>query len=1143
MSLPCIHYRPWIFGTIAMCTAFFVTRSVYAEKLVVPLTVQDFAQVEEYVEKNTGRIYENLAEAQCGGWDVSQRVGDTVGQGIALVTGVPGRKTLDNNPLNAQKLGMAYKDDEFYFPAEPSTCGFSTACLPPDGSSDRRRPPFLRAENYGQQCERPLDGYRTDDFPDPDGKVTYSCGGGKMSDVDSDTDFCPTVFDNNPSLNNPGAGFIRTPGNTDSLDADTAGGICQRLNEDWIYSLWRKPVFVPGEDADGNPISIFVGFDYTRKGCTQFDDGSIDDSPGDGYELDSYRYCCTDQPLGSAFKNCFACTGAECYDPLTVNGISRDSFRIIDTTVGKPYPTSHNQNPDRERRIYSFFRHYLASYTRNKTETGDNTNPPDEDPTVEPTFVDEDKFDKHELQNMPVACYGYWFWRTDPGVNDEILWDPELVRIPRELFRCVIASFYEESSPLGNKQFYWNDKNKETQMRMTQAGKGSYFGFDPKTSDPYEDPPVEDAPRIDPEDDDDTSAWFKSLGRAFSLISFKLIQKPDFSFSEALKQPDKALQRSTVQRFVPDKEDLKNSLGAADKNSPEVLNAFKNEVLSRGAIIGAFDDMVTQSNQRRPFVDWWQKVETTMNAYLTPPTVTLVLPAGWSIDLDPLHPLFTPYIPDTSAPDWRSNPEVQSIEVQLELHPDLLDEVTDYLEDSLIVQYSPKPVTVLVPSGSAKEYRALAQKWCSYIQQRDKALDCNSASGSERQLMERLLEYADRIEDSRKLRAQATEIRVKFLEAHTKIQKILGEWVIKNMTDYTSWRTEWETREGIRPIWQVVQMELQKFTNEVNQPWCMNNRFTLPVYSLLDQWFPYLETGGQPEKNLDDPDFPVFEELFDYRPQPGITFDASHIRLGTGVFMIPVIEPLPVALDSLDIGQLVADVPTLEPLPEIPDFTTDVEAFIPEVLKGKNSPLTLSQEFTLETLENPESILREIYEMFRDMNDAYSRFWDSITVDPEDVDDGTEEDCYEPGTEYCQHFEFDLHERFMRIGSRPNVLFAEDFDAGGTFMDPVNDGPYACLDEDFDYNQYWVCQVLPPHAVVATQGYTVRNSVDKEQKKRLDDLRIRAFRETLEDVSKEDNPLPYIVPYSDILPSFSVREPIILYQTGAIVSSSSSSGS
>lgn len=1125
-----IRLSYWLFGGLLIGFSTYV--SVHAEKFTVPLTPNSFDEVEQYVAQNDGQIFEHLADAQCGGWDASQSVGTSVGQGIAEVTGVPGRKIQGGNPLNAIDLGVALKEDQFSFPDEPTTCGFATACLPSIGGSARNRVPFLNSDTGWQQCERPLDGYRADDFPDPDGRITYSCGGGKMEDITDDGAFCSVLYANNP-------GYIRTPDNQDSLDEDTTGGICQKLNEDWIYSLWRAPLY---EINPANGECVVTGYAYQKNDCMAFDDDQIRDPPQSNpptsacpsqWQFDSYRYCCTDQPLTSEQKNCVPCTGSECHQGMRVNTIATDSFQIQDPNLSAPYNTEHPNNPDLERKQYSFFRHYLGSYNRDSLETGNNTNPPN-DRTIEATTVSDGDFDDSSRTNLPIPCYGYWTWSDDPTQNLEVRWDPKLLWSPPFLMRCVISSYYEPGSPLGGKHFYKNDAGDEDQMKATQAGKGSYFAIDPNTNEPYKDPPVDDAPRTDPEPDDDTTVWYKSLGRAFSLISATVLEREDFTFSDAILTPDVAIQRSTVQRYVPNKNDLIASTGGTGPNAPRVLAAFKDTVLSRGSLVRAFDEMVTSSNLRRPMVEWWQQIETAMNTYLTPPTVRLILPAAWSVDLDPLHPLLTPQLPDTTADDWRSNPEIQSIAIQLELHEDLLGEVTSYLEDSLLAHYTPEEVTVLVPSGSAVEYRALAQKWCTDAIDKGEAEHCAGISGDKRQLIDRLLEYADRIEDSRQLRAQATELQGKFLSAHTQIQQGIGQWLIDNTQDYLDWRSQWEQRRQIVPFWQLVQGELRDFTWQTNQPWCMNQRFTLPIYSLLDTWFPYTTVAGQPIKNLDNPDFPRFNELNELTPQPGITFDASHISIGTGgTFAIPVLTPLPVALNTLELGRTSGAVPQLVALPAIPDFSEDLEEFVPQLLSGGTLPLRLSEEFTLETVEDPRPVLQEIRTMFFGMNNTYQEFWDTITVDPADVEDGTEEDCLGPNTGYCKHFEFDLHERLMRIGSRPNILLQEDFENNATFMDPVQDGPYACLDQSFSYQTDWVCQTFAPHHVIATQGFGVQNFTSAEQEDRLDELRLRSLEETLQNDADNENLPPYRVPRTDILPSFNVNEPIILHSTGA----------
>lgn len=1092
--------------------------------LTVPATMSSYDEIEDYVQNE---IRSNIGSAMCGGWDASQSVATT----IPVVTGAPGRHALDDDPLNAVELGMSIKEDAFYFPAEPSTCGFTSACLPANGTSSRFRPTWFANNSWQQACERPLEGYREDESgltpPKNGADVHYSCGGGD-ADFESGHDFCPNVFANNPSLANPDAGLVRKPGDGTNLNDNTAGGICQRLNEDWIFTLWKQPVKEIDPDTGDEEI---VGYNYQKGGCTDYtDDATLDAPPAEDaeWEKDSTRYCCSEEPLGSAYKNCVACTGGECRSGVQSPGLGRDEwYATVDEDAYAKYT--------RARYFQSFFREYTVDAVRNKVATGKNDDEPGT-PLVEPTKLsDESKFDDSTRRGIAVSCYGPWYWAygaMDPGnfIN------PEFVHVPRKYFRCVIGTFFKKI-----------DGSDEKQMDFTQAGKGTYLAKHWDTKEKYLDPPVDDPKRTNATaTNPKNTTWMRDLARGFSLIWKEVfVKQENYDLTNSLMTPDITVQRSTVQRYVPDRDALVTKLGTSD-----ALKAIKEIQLSQGALVRAFDDTVAGSNQKRSLVEWWQKLSLQMNAYFTMPKVQLLLPPGWALDLNPEHPFLNPRLPDPSK--FRKNPEYQPIEVQLQVREDLLGEVASYLESSILLRYKPEPITVLVPSGSASEFRTLANDWCLWYIESSGSKSCDTASGPVGDLITQLQTYADRIDESRKLRAESSAITAKYLSFQTEVQTLVGKWVLDNTDQFLAWHTAWQDRLSLQPIWQETVAEAWKFTETTNQPWCMNQRFTLPIYTLLNRANMLVDpnatdaTTGLNLRALGGETLPIIDGIY---TQTGITFDMSSIVVGTGTVYIPVLQPLEIKLDMAGLtapGLEVKNspVPKLPDLPAIPDFSSALDTFTPFVFKPKNLPKSFKDVFTLDTYTGVADVLLAAKIVYEDLNKEYNIFWNSVDRDPKEPEiKDAELDCITPFSKRCVHSEFDILERITRMFSRPNVYLKEDFESLGEFR---STDPQSCLDEKFATYKDWVCEQLAPHKTYPSQGYAIGGNnpqsssagstggASNDALEKINKLRVKNWLDAvLQEGVPEADKLKYTVPRNAITPSFRQPPAIKIHSTGS----------
>ena len=71
----------------------------------------------------------------------------------------------------------------------------------------------------------------------------------------------------------------------------------------------------------------------------------------------------------------------------------------------------------------------------------------------------------------------------------------------------------------------------------------------------------------------------------------------------------------------------------------------------------------------------------------------------------------------------------------------------------------------------------------------------------------------------------------------------------ENLTEYRNYISFVRSIDGLREEWKRIQKSYANFHDKTNMPWCKNDRFTVPIYSLLDPWMP--RRDGSQDRDLD----------------------------------------------------------------------------------------------------------------------------------------------------------------------------------------------------------------------------------------------------------------------------------------------------
>lgn len=581
--------------------------------------------------------------------------------------------------------------------------------------------------------------------------------------------------------------------------------------------------------------------------------------------------------------------------------------------------------------------------------------------------------------------------------------------------------------------------------------------------------------------------WYEDLSDAFS---FAKTDESTKDITDALLAPDTAKQRTPPQRT---------------EETPIALGNQHRSIDDTGwGVIGR----------------WWNDQQTHMSSLLHPTKVILRLPSVMSLGIDPSSPLFNE---KESLRVVSRNPRTQSIDVQLEMRDDLIAEIIHYIERTTLPlqEYA---VRFVVPMGSPTDFRVLAEKWCLWWMQSQGERTCQNAPAEVQSIMQRLHEYADNIDAARELRTIRDEYLTALLEAKAAIAKPQIEALQEAADLYERSLEQHEKVSQLLPFWNEASTKMARFHSDVNMPFCMNQAFTLPLYSLLDPWLPSRRQNGERTQQ----GLPLLPE---YYPED-IVIDLTEISSNTSstltaqAISIPVPKPVQLRIN-------------LENL--VPPASTEVDPVFPEVPPALPNISTIANRFREETLsvqallpgaqessEEDQSLIAEepnflteeqvfaakvqlinINSALQGMSQTYRNFWTSIApvykgsasanLD-EIVAQKLAHECSGWNSLPCFHHEMELLETLVRMGSRAMVFLAEDYE----IKTPERSFPATCMPEDES------CDILPGQ-------YVIMPEQDKSAEGQVGETQVSSTPQFIEDLRSDilDLVLPYPVGSSD----------------------------
>ncbi len=638
----------------------------------------------------------------------------------------------------------------------------------------------------------------------------------------------------------------------------------------------------------------------------------------------------------------------------------------------------------------------------------------------------------------PVACYGFY---------DEF--DPKKKQTQPKDRRCVI-----NLNVAG--------------MRDSQTGKGEYGQNTERIDRDPNDPQSQRKPSSSTATGDfdaEKDLWYLKLSGGFSLLNENV-----FSGS---------YNRDLTSVFL----DLEN-LDSGQMRATEQIGV--RVPFANGNFIRAFDD-----TGERSVVTWWQKQQSAVAAAMHPPIIRLILPTGSAVGIDADDPFLHTADVKILKPDAKHE---ERIEVQINATDDMLGAAIAYIKRTQLLHIQEELIPIIVPLGSATEFRAKAEAWCTWYIQRSSERTCDNAPEDVKKLIQTLERYAGDIERTRILRSQLAFFAAKLLALQQSLTKPLSDWLKTNITSYEDYlRLQAEMTTAIGKEWRTTQESYETFGSTTNMPWCMNQRFTMPVYSFLDEWLPARKDQG----NRTAHDLPTIT----VPSAKDIVIDLSTVGSLTGAIKLPVLDPIQVRVTDFPSPPLPNEaytIPSTYPdLPPVANILAALRTAVDSLPKPpKNPPVIPPINLPSAKTSDFEATLKAIAEIQKtvgEMNDRYDKFWKSIgPLSPnepgQDDRNGIKQmkeklECFSWDDNTCQHVEMDLLERFMRIGSRPLVFLREDYNS----TDVLRGFGGPCIAEHDvctplhpeEGGEQHILQIIPPQTSPSSAGYidTLRKTV------------------------------------------------------------------
>lgn len=442
-----------------------------------------------------------------------------------------------------------------------------------------------------------------------------------------------------------------------------------------------------------------------------------------------------------------------------------------------------------------------------------------------------------------------------------------------------------------------------------------------------------------------------------------------------------------------------------------------------------FDDSDT-----RAMSSFWEAQQKELLKMTEDPRTKLIMPARFLVGLADDDPLFQYVREGVSRSDG-------TVEMTIRGGPEDIGNVLTSLARVYVAPIQEVRIPLIVPLASVAEIDARIFDWRQWKLREDARYAAEKLAFDEGKmtkepqpskaayadpLIEKLKKYKEDIGKVRLLRSALAGYAKQLLTPEEQVRGYIADWYKQNALLLQKAAERSVQRRELKTLWRQIQQAML-VTDECQLLWCSNQRYSLPVFSLLDRWWGSRNQGPGDKRNHQYKP----EDLRDlhYYPPKDHEFDFSKMTFPRDPLLLPVLWPVQAKL-KLPVPPLVGGTP-----PDARDFPDLPWIPSPDILASFPVPSVTTPP--VETLTAPElpdlteaiRILRGFREIVgggeqeaaydrTSMQGSYCRFPRSVTIAP-DMEKGN--------LDRIVHVENDLKERTARLFSRWMPNRQEDF--------------------------------------------------------------------------------------------------------------------
>ncbi len=287
----------------------------------------------------------------------------------------------------------------------------------------------------------------------------------------------------------------------------------------------------------------------------------------------------------------------------------------------------------------------------------------------------------------------------------------------------------------------------------------------------------------------------------------------------------------------------------------------------------------------------------------------------------------------------------------------------------------------------------------------------------------------------RLMRGALAKYLQKLFDGQKKIQNFISQFYQLNAAAIKTVNKRTEDRKKLQWIWQQIQRAMLQ-ADECQLQWCSNQRYTVAIYSLLDNWWGTQQPGDG--RNLDYQ--PESLTSLGFSPPEDQVFDFSKMGFSTGGLLVPVLVPVQVKL-NLPLPPTAKPPPDPSLFPDLPIYPDQTvfdsfpvplvilpdppPSFTPSPPEDLTAAMRILRDFrkiidgtSVEDQQNQEDQAMAGIPPDEDngpwndrtsMRGAYCRFPPSITIPPDEARGNPDK---------IIHVENDLKERLSRLFAR-----------------------------------------------------------------------------------------------------------------------------